>query len=264
MSPTKYPIFSIVTVTLNNHQGLIKTAKSVEKQTYHNFEWIVIDGQSSDQTLDFLKEKRSAERTKEFPFAFYSEKDDGIYDAMNLGISKAKGKYILFLNAGDQLADDSVLEKIAPYASKNPDFIYGDALEPLQGDKYHYKKSRRYKDLKWGMITHHQSMFYNRLTIRDNKLHYSLLYKIAADYDFTIRYLKISKKSMYFPHAVCIFEQGGISQQQDAIGRKEQFIIRERLEIVAVPMNLFIICIQAISITMRRKAPRLYHLLRSL
>lgn len=263
MSPKKYPLFSIVTITLNNYQGLLKTAKSVDNQTYQDFEWLVIDGNSTDESLSFLKEKRSKERTQQYPFTFYSQEDEGIYDAMNIGISKAKGKYILFLNAGDELADDSVLEKIAPYAAKKPDFIYGDALELNDKGQDSYKKARRYKDIKWGMFTHHQAMFYNRLLIRDRKMHYSLLYRIASDYDFTIRFLKVSKKSMYFPHAICIFEQGGISQKQASLGRKEQYLIREHLDITPIALNLFIMLSQAISFTIRSKLPWLYHLLRS-
>jgi len=261
-----FPVFSIVTITLNNYSGLQKTYKSVEKQTFNDFEWLVIDGGSKDDTLDFLRARRSATRTALNPFRFVSEPDDGIYDAMNKGIKEARGRYILFLNAGDELATPDVLESIHPFTEKKPQMIYGDALEPDSSEKdgYAYKKARRYKDLTWGMITHHQAMLYHRHVIRDQKLHYSMNYDIAADYDFTARFLQKAKRIIYFPKPICIFEQGGISQQQASKGRREQYLIREQLDMVPQPKNLFIMCVQAASWHIKKISPGLYRAIKAL
>lgn len=259
----KYPLFTIITVTLNNFVGLKRTQQSVDEQTSQDFEWIVIDGESEDQTIDFLRELRSNTRNTQFPFTFYSQKDDGIYDAMNIGISKAKGRYIIFLNAGDSFANHTVLEEITPITEKKPDFIYGDALEPDEDGTLHNKKARRYKDAALGMFTHHQSMFYNRLKIRDEKLHYSLLYLIASDYDFTLRFLQKAQKCSYYAKPICIFEQGGISQQNASLGRREQFVIREKLGLVSQARNVQIYLMQYLSWMLKNKAPALYRWLKS-
>lgn len=259
-----YPLFTIVTITRNNYGGLQKTFKSLEKQTFKDYQWLVIDGASTDETLQFLKKRRSETRMDQFPFSFFSEHDEGIYDAMNIGIEHANGRFLLFLNAGDELASDDILEKLSPYAAKKPDFIYGDALEPVKGQpQAAYKHARRYKELKWGMITHHQAMLYNRYTVRDFKIRYSLLYDIASDYDFTARFLLKAKKILYIPTPICIFEQGGVSQKNARLGRKEQFIIREKLRMVGQVENLWILTVQSLSWALFRLSPSLYRLLKS-
>lgn len=260
-----FPLFTIITITRNNLSGLEKTGASVDRQTFEEHEWIVIDGASKDKTPDFLRKRRSQTRTARYPFTFVSEEDDGIYDAMNIGIEKARGHYIIFMNAGDIFATNNVLEILSEHTEKKPDFIYGDALEPTENpDKRTYKRARRYKDLKWGMITHHQSMIYRRHTIRDHKLRYSLHYEIASDYDFTARFLLKSKKIIYVPKPICIFEQGGISQQKAALGRKEQYLIREKLDIMPVGYNLWIICVQSMTWKLRTAWPGGYKMLRKL
>lgn len=258
-----FPIFSIATITLNNLSGLQKTAKSIDKQSFKDFEWLVIDGGSSDKTIDFLRKKRTKTRSDKHPFTFISEKDDGIYDAMNKGINAAKGRYILFLNAGDELASPDILEKIAPLTQKEPDFIYGDSFEPYK-NKQIYKAARIHKDIEWGMFTHHQAMIYNRHTIRNQKIRYSLRYKISSDYDFTARFLQKAKKITYIKKPICIFEQGGISQKNASLGRKEQYIIRENLEMVSMPKNLWILFTQNMSWQLKNIFPALYNSLKAL
>ncbi len=259
----EYPLFSIITITLNNFEGFKKTEQSIDSQTFTDFEWIVIDGNSSDGTIDHLRNRRSQTRRDQYPFKFISETDEGIYDAMNKGTENARGHYLLFLNAGDEFAIPDILELIAPHTEKKPEFIYGDALEPTKKEPT-YKHARRYKELAWGMITHHQSMLYRRHTIRDFKMHYSLLYEIASDYDFTVRFLLKAKKIVYIPKPICIFEQGGVSQKNAAKGRREQFIIREKLEMVSTAKNLYILIIQALSWNFRTHCPWGYKALKSL
>lgn len=260
----QFPTFSIITITLNNLDGLKKTQKSIDAQSYENFEWIVIDGNSKDNTVEHLKKIRSEKRRNKHPFKFVSEPDEGLYDAMNTGIEKAKGHYLLFLNAGDEIATPKTLELLAPHADKKPDFIYGDALEPTKEEnKPRYKKAKRYKDIAWGMITHHQSMLYRRHTIRDFKMRYSLIYEIASDYDFTARFLLKAKKIAYMPKPICIFEQGGISQKKAALGRKEQFIIRQNLNMIPSTQNLWILFVQSMSWKLKKTFPAGYYTLKS-
>lgn len=259
-----FPIFTIVTISLNNFSGLQKTYASLEKQSFEDYEWLVIDGGSKDETIDFLRAQRSNTRTALNPFRFISEFDSGIYDAMNKGIQEARGHYILFLNAGDELASNDILETIHPYTEQKPEFIYGDALEPNKRGKLYTKTARQYRDLIWGMITHHQAMLYRRHTIRDFKIRYSLLYKIASDYDFTVRFLLKAKKILYIPKPICIFEQGGISQQKAWLGRKEQYLIREKTEMVPQYKNLWILLIQTFSSSLKSFSPGLYRMVKPL
>ncbi|MDR2593218.1 MAG: glycosyltransferase [Fibromonadaceae bacterium] len=117
---TKMIKLSIITINRNNANGLKQTLASVAEQTFKDFEHIVIDGASTDDSVDVIKK---------FPhIAYYvSESDNGRYDAMNKGIKQAKGEYCLFLNSGDYLASQTVLEQVF-LNSFNEDIIYGNIL----------------------------------------------------------------------------------------------------------------------------------------
>lgn len=254
----KIPLFSIITITRNHKSGLMKTAQSIHNQTYQNFEWIIIDGASSDGTGDDFINYRAAK--------IISEPDKGIYDAMNKGIDKATGDYLIFMNAGDVFASSDVLEKIDPLTKSHPHFIYGDSRE----DKY-YKAARSHRKINWGMFTHHQAMFYNRKDL--GLLRYDLNYKIAADYDLTLRFLnsfplqggrlgwgcnKNSLKISYAPTPICIFETGGISQTNAKQGRDEQFTSRQKNKSCGQFKNHLIRLIQVIRYITRKYMPLIY------
>lgn len=123
---------SIITVNYNNLEGLKKTIKSVRNQTFKAFEFLVIDGNSDDGSADYIKEN-------EVYFDYWiSEPDKGVYQAMNKGIEKATGEYLLFLNSGDHFYNDKVLEKNKEYINDS-DIIYFD-LEVVEGKKTFVKK----------------------------------------------------------------------------------------------------------------------------
>jgi putative colanic acid biosynthesis glycosyltransferase len=240
------PLISIVTVTLNNIDGLKKTSHSLSSQNAKDYEWIVIDGASTDGTDGFLSHSTAT---------YISEPDNGLYDAMNKGIGRATGTYILFMNAGDVFASTSTLETITQHIKdNNSDFIYGDALE-ISNDKEIYKHARPHSTLLKGMMTHHQSMIYKRECL-DN-LQYDLRYKIAADYNFTLRFLKTAKKITYIPFPLCVFESGGISQTNALKGRIEQFKIRHHFKISLLDkIKTFIV--QTLIYSIRKISPRFY------
>ena len=113
--------FSVITINFNNASGLEKTIQSVINQTYKNFEYIIIDGDSTDSSKDKIK-KYSSSITH-----FVSEKDYGIYDAQNKGIKIAKGNYLIFLNSGDCFSDSTVLERVEKITTgKQAKLIYGN------------------------------------------------------------------------------------------------------------------------------------------
>lgn len=239
--------FSIVTITCNHRRGLARSFASIQSQTYADYEWIIIDGDSTDGTKDDFMQYNHAK--------IISEKDNGIYDAMNKGVDRATGDYILFLNAGDILADELVLEKISAAAKNKPDFIYGDALEGG-----HYKPARSHIKIHWGMFTHHQAMLYRRDILRD--MRFNTTYKIAADYDLTVRFLEKCKNIVYVPMAICDFEVGGASQLNAKLGRDEQFYIRQSLKTCPAYYNYLIRLAQYLRFTLRTYFPKVYWLLK--
>lgn len=241
------PLFSVITVTLNNMSGLQKTCASLQNQTRKDFEHIIIDGGSTDGTQDYLKSLN---------VQIISEKDNGIYDAMNKGIDRTQGQYFIFMNAGDCFANEQTLLSIQDAIEKNnPDFIYGDALE----DNTHYKKARDHKKMKHGMITHHQAMIYKAALIGNTR--YSTHYNIAADYDFTLKIINKANIISYIPEPLCLFESDGLSQKNVTQGRKEQFIIR-RAHNFSLWQSSFIFVMQSVLYGFRKIMPRFYWFLK--
>ncbi|MCB9987731.1 MAG: glycosyltransferase [Rhodospirillales bacterium] len=247
-------LFSIITVTRNNLEGLQKTHRSLIPQTCRDFEWIIIDGASTDGTADYLKN---------LPEGWVSEPDNGIYDAMNKGITRAQGDYLLFLNAGDQLATVHTLARIREaLKSRKPALIYGDALEERPGESPALKPARPHKKAAWGLFTHHQAMLYNRAAIGERR--YDLSYKIAADYDFTLRVLKASAgDALYVSLPVCLFEAGGLSQQRTRLARSEQFTIRKATLGLNPVLNSAITGKQIAAQLLKDNAPAFYWRLRT-
>lgn len=243
-------IFSVITVTRNNLDGLKRTAQSLQAQSWQDYEWVVIDGASTDGTPAYLSALNDSR------LSYISEPDNGIYEAMNKGTVKAQGDYLLFMNAGDTLANETILSRMATLTITQPDFIYGDSQE-----NGFYKKARSHNHIHYGMFTHHQAMLYRRNTWND--LRYDTNYKIAADYDATLRFLQRAAQAAYVPFAVCDFEPGGISQRDVKTGRKEQFLSRRRNKVLSLPMNVSIYLAQMLAYQLRRHMPGLYWALKA-
>jgi putative colanic acid biosynthesis glycosyltransferase len=237
-------LFSVITVTRNNLPRLKQTHDSLRAQAGADYEWIVIDGASDDGTAAYLKT---------IPAQWISEPDGGIYDAMNKGIDRAQGDYIIFMNAGDEFPAPEVLAKLALI---NADFIYGDSLE---GGRH--KPARPHAGILYGMFTHHQAMVYRRDAI--GALRYDTKYKIAADYKFTLEFLRHAVSVSYAPFPVCVFEQGGVSQQRVRLGRNEQFLIRREMDACGWIENVMIYLAQSAVMILRCAAPGIYWRLRS-
>ena len=242
------PLFSIITISKNNAGGLSRTQQSIIQQTFINYEWIVIDGKSHDKTTHILT-------TIKPPHQWISETDTGLYDAMNKGIKKSNGTYLIFLNAGDTFVQAKTLQNIADAAQDRPDFLYGDSIE-----SQHYKKARKENCIKYGMFTHHQSMIYKTEIVKKIK-DYKLQYQIASDYDFTWRFLKRAKDIQYIQQPVCIFETGGISQKNVLNGRIEQFKIRRQHGIHLLNATA-IFLIQTLFYQLRTFLPSIYWIIK--
>lgn len=185
------PIFSIITVTFNAESTIEATMRSVKQQTYRNFEHILIDGASKDNTL-YIINKYKDDNTK-----VISEPDKGLYDAMNKGIRLASGTYLCFLNAGDTFHEQDTLEKMVNGAElsdndKLPDILYGQTA--IVDAERHFLRMRHHtapevltwKSFQQGMLVCHQAFFVKR-TLADP---YDLQYKYSSDYDWCIRMMK--------------------------------------------------------------------------
>ncbi len=250
---------SIITVVYNGENGIERTIKSVINQTYLDKEYIIIDGESQDKTIQICNQyKTNISR-------IISEPDEGIYNAMNKGIQLASGAFIIFMNCGDYFAANDVLEKVTNAVKKlkyKSMFVYGDSFEKNDDGKLFLKSARNIKYRITGMFAHHQAIFYNLKIIKKNKLKYDTKYKIAADYDFTLKYLEYityqNTEKLGFP--ICIFSLGGESSQKAYLGFKEQFLIKIKY------FNIFVVLIaslfQYFLILVRKYFPSIYKLYR--
>lgn len=187
------PLFSIITVTWNAADVINPTLESVKQQVGTNFEYLIIDGASTDDTL------RLAKRAGIDCMRIFSEPDKGLYDAMNKGIDRALGKYLIFLNAGDAFASPITLTRLTTLATDDPGVIYGqtqlvDAERNVVGMRHLTAPEHLTADsFKHGMLVCHQAF----IARRDIVPHYDLSYRFSADYDWCIRVLKQSEINAY-------------------------------------------------------------------
>lgn len=197
------PLITFITVAYNAVRDIENTILSVLNQTYPNIEYIIIDGSSTDGTLDIIK------KYEDKISYWVSEPDKGIYDAMNKGTLKATGVWLNFMNAGDTFYNEQVLEKVFKDNDwSDTDVIYGDVYVKYKGGSK-LKKPLPIKHLEKGMPFCHQSSFV-RTTLQQQYL-FNTNYKICADYNlFHLLYRKgyIFKK---IDLAIAIFLYGGVS-----------------------------------------------------
>lgn len=193
-----------MTVVFNSEEYLEKTIRSVAEQTYLNKEYIVIDGGSSDGTLNIIR------KYEQHIDRWVSERDKGIYDAMNKAINLAKGEWMIFMNAGDVFCDRQVMEIMAAYLDDDLLIVYGDALIARKKQLYLQNQKDRHSDVRKSII--HQSMFIRTAHLTAEP--YDLCYPIMADYDHLLKIsLKNPEKILYIPYAVCIYDGTGISSR---------------------------------------------------
>lgn len=216
------PKISVVTVVYNSAALIENTVKSIINQSYSHIEHIVVDGGSTDGTIDILN------RYKKNISTLLSEPDRGIYDAMNKGIRLATGDFVVFINSGDKFSSPDILEKIFsnPDAAQ-ADVIYGDTdITDSDGNIIHSRRHRPPETLDWksfkrGMLVCHQS-FIARRNLIDS---YDLTYRYAADFDWCIRILKKSKSAYNSRQVISLFLEGGQTRKTIVPGLKERFRI---------------------------------------
>jgi len=209
------PRLSIITVNLNDKDGLINTTESVIAQTWTDYEWIIIDGGSTDGSVDVIK--KYADKTDKLVY-WCSEPDGGIYQGMNKGIEKASGEYCWFLNSGDYAYKNTTLAEI--FANKfNEDIVYGDGMvcygELPCKKRYVMIKSKNYKVLSltfwvYNTIFHQASFVKKSVLVKLGG--YDCQYKISADHKGFVEAIFIKNaKVRYIPAFFAVQSAGGIS-----------------------------------------------------
>ena len=177
------PYFSIITVVKNDIKNIYKTIKSIKEQSFKNFEYIIIDGKSSDGTTQQIR------KHKKYIDLIISEKDKGIYFAMNKGAKLAKGEILVFVNSGDILNKDALKKVYKKFLqNKKFDFIFGTVMRHYKTDSI-LKSGFNLNKLKYNFdfATSHSTGFFLRRKIFIKHGMFNTKYKISADYDLYIR-----------------------------------------------------------------------------
>ena len=245
---------SIVTINYNNSDGLRKTIESVLSQTYRDIEYIIIDGGSSDDSVDVIR--ASALQAEGLDLKWVSEPDKGIYNAMNKGIRKATGDYIQILNSGDILASDDVTERMVSALaqvkseelrdkSEEIGILYGNMIrdygngklskDVCLGDRVKSRESRRAQEVEWtmddfikGTVNHdptyiHRSL-YEKYGLYDENL------KICSDWKWFVNAVVFGGEKLYYvPIDVTIFDTTGISETNLEFREKERHTELEKM-----------------------------------
>ena len=212
VSSNETPVVSIVTVALNAARTLERTIASVQAQTFHSVEHVLVDGGSTDGTLDII---RRMARPQDY---WISEKDRGISDAFNKGVAMARGRYILILNADDWLSPEQIGHSIAALEKSGADFVFGDlifyegerALFRYGGDPTYAKVIRR----RWPSVGHPTLLAargcFERVGLFDP------IYRNAMDYDWLLRVHCAGARGVYCPDVVGHMTHDGVSNLQFA------------------------------------------------
>jgi glycosyltransferase involved in cell wall biosynthesis len=209
--------FSIITVTFNSQNTIYKTIKSINSQAFKNFEYIIIDGGSSDKTLQIIKNSINHK------IKILSKKDNGIYHAMNKGIKIANGEYIGFLNSDDWLNKNTLRDVDKLINKIKPPIIYGDAIFYENNKKKFYAKARLDK-LNQNMSLLHSSLYIRRDIIKKNLFNQKLI--ISSDYEQLLNLYKKYNFS-YLKKSLSNVSLGGKSSNL-SISSKEFFKIQNK------------------------------------
>lgn len=250
------PLISIITVVFNGEKYLEQTIQSVINQSYNNVEYIIIDGGSTDETVDIIKKYQA-----KIDY-WVSEKDNGIYDAMNKGVRLSTGEVVGIINADDYYEKDIFKVIIDIYKQSNIDILYGDT--DYVGEKSNtiipaHQIGKKYKilpySLKWiwaQMIFGHPSSFVSLKTYKKYGL-YDPSFKIAADYDFFIRIIQENIHAYYITKVISHFREGGISTSSEKELYKENFKARKKNNILIAYIVSAILNVLNIVKTKRQK-----------
>ena len=215
---------SIITITFNAERWLERTMQSVLAQVCTDYEYIIVDGASKDSTVNVIKRLEPQFKGR---LSWKSEPDKGLYDAMNKGLARAKGDFVWFINAGDEIYGAETLAHVAAAATEDTDIVYGKAcIVNAEGVKVseHHKPTppdMQRKHFLNGLVVSHQAIIVRKSIVGD----YNTDYRICADYDWCVHAVTASRKNTYLDEYLCKFLTEGVSQKQRKRAWKERFHI---------------------------------------
>lgn len=211
-------LLSVITIC-KNEPFIEETCVSIVNQTNQNFEWIVIDGASTDGTLDTLSKYQKRVDI------LISEEDNGVYFAMNKGIKQAHGKYLLFMNGGDLFYNDKIVEIMIPYLEKEKaDVFYGDSYRLFESERDCFIKTYPDKLTKSFFLTNtlaHQSSFIKK-ELFEKFGGYRQNFTIVSDKEKWLNFIDNDVKFLHIPYPLSCFRMNGLSRQQSDILLQEK------------------------------------------
>ena len=238
-SRTSEPLVTIITATFNASEGLPDTIRSIREQTYENIEWIVIDGQSTDATVELIRQN---EDRIDY---WLSEADKGIYDAWNKGISQARGDWIAFLGAGDSYCPDAISRYMNDIAQSSvfPEFVSSrvrlvnsDGAElRIWGTNFDWGAFRKYMSVAHVGALHHRSLF-------EKYGNFDITYTSAADYELLMR-CGATLKTKFLDMVSVDMLVGGVSNSYQGV--HETYLIQERYGVgISAKFRYFLACLK--------------------
>ncbi|MBD1912358.1 MULTISPECIES: glycosyltransferase family 2 protein [unclassified Leptolyngbya] len=219
---------TVITVCKNAEAHIEQAIQSVVNQTYPNVEYLIIDGKSSDRTLDIVQKYASKIAR------VVSELDGGIYAAMNKGIRMATGDFLYFLNSDDYLVNHQVFEKLANFIAQQPkcDFVYGQMeMRIVQNNRTIHRVPRPPEELKEALLwfsdgPQHSASFFGRHLFEKLGL-FDETYRISADYDWFLRLAQYPEAVVcYFPEIIASFSNQGFSCREQTLSLTEFFRVQ--------------------------------------
>lgn len=236
LSKKEKPLITIVTVVYNGADFLEETIKSVISQSYDNVEYIIVDGGSTDETLDIIR------KYNDVIDYWISEKDAGVYYAMNKAERLSSGDFLNFMNAGDLIFSDNVLEEMSEKMLSSSAILYGDSVI-INDDKKLWMKAKAFSLLNlllWSTrVVCHQSMFVRKSIFPE----YDTRYALKAELDWYFQLLEEKNVASYTNTPVCIYSLGGISDRLFKLEMTETIAVMFRrfsfLTVVHAPVFLY-------------------------
>ena len=214
---------SIITVTFNSEKFISDCINSVITQSYKNIEYIIIDGNSKDETKNIIK------KFSDNIDIFITEDDYGIYDAINKGINICTGDIVGLLHSDDMLHDIDVVSRIVNSFKNGTDCVFADSyfIDPSSNKKSRFYSSKNFTNwmFRFGLMPSHPTIYFNTQVIKSKPL-YNLDFKIASDFDLLLRhFIKYKIKSIYINDVWVVMREGGISTR----GLKSKMIITNEI-----------------------------------
>jgi glycosyltransferase involved in cell wall biosynthesis len=241
--------FSIITIVYNGASLIEGTMQSVLNQTFTDFEYLIIDGASKDETMSIVEKYKES---TPLSIKAFSERDKGLYDAMNKGLKHAKGDFVLFLNCGDSFFNNKTLENIAACITPTTDVLYGETMLVDDARKHigtrtaltvqKLPKTLTWRSLKFGMVVCHQSFLVKR-TIAPNYIENNL----AADIDWVIKCLKKAGNVVNTNILISEYLMGGVSKQRHQQSLKDRYaVLKTHYGIMPNFLNHLVITLRAV------------------